>query len=55
MELRRLIQTTIVHPLRPEFSVATLFVPLRLPEDIVLDDLSRSLGIEPISEGTFTE
>ena len=55
MKLRRLIQTTVVHPLRPEFSVATLFVPLRLPEDIVLDDLSRSLGIEPISGDAISE
>ncbi len=55
MELGRLVQTTIMHPLRPEFSVATLFVPLRLPEDIVLDDLSRSLGIEPISGGKISE
>ncbi len=55
MKLRRLIQTTVVHPLRPEFSVATLFVPLRLPEDIVLDDLSRSLGIEPISGDAISD
>ena len=55
MKLRRLIQTMVVHPLRPEFSVATLFVPLRLPEDIVLDALSRSLGIEPISGGAISE
>lgn len=54
MELRRLVQTTIVHPMRPEFSVASLFVPARLPEDIVLDDLSRSLGIEPISGGKIS-
>ena len=55
MELRRLVQTTIVHPLRPEFSVATLFVPLRLPEDTDIDALTRSLGIEPISSGAISQ
>jgi hypothetical protein len=55
MELRRLVQTTLVHPLRPEYSVATLFVPADLPEGIALDALSRSLGIEPISGGAISE
>ncbi len=55
MKLQRLIQTMIVHPLLPGLSVATLFVPLHLPEGTDVEALSRSLGIEPISGGAIAE
>ena len=58
MEARRIFQTTLVHSLRPEFSVAALFLNAELPAGAGVDTgaeaLCRSLGIEPLSGGEIS-
>ena len=60
MEARRIFQTTLVHPLRPEFSVAALFLGAAFPAGPGADTgtgaeaLCRSLGIEPLSGGEIS-
>ncbi len=54
MEARRIFQTTLVHSLRPEFSVAALFLNAELPADTEAEALCRSLGIEPLSGGEIS-
>ncbi len=55
MEPRRLLQTTLVHPLRPEFSVSALFAGAAFSKDTDVDGINAALGIEPISGGTISE
>ncbi len=55
MEPRRILQTTLVHPLRPEFSVSALFVGAVFSKDTDVDGIDAALGIEPISGGTISE
>ena len=58
MEARRIFQTTLVHALRPEFSVAALFLNAELPAAsgaaTGAEALCRSLGIEPLSGGEIS-
>ena len=60
MEARRIFQTTLVHPIRPEFSVAALFLDAAIPAAAGADTearaeaLCRSLGIEPLSGGEIS-
>ena len=54
MEARRIFQTTVVHGLRPEFSVAALFLNTEFPPDVSAEALCRSLGIEPLSGGDIS-
>ncbi len=55
LEPRRILQTTLVHPLRPEFSVSALFVGAAFSKDTDVDGINAALGIEPISGGTISE
>ncbi len=55
LEPRRLLQTTLVHPLRPEFSVSALFVGAVFSKDTDIDGIDAALGIAPISSGTISE
>ncbi len=58
MEARRIFQTTLVHSLRPEFSVAALFLNAEFPAGAgaaaKAEALCRSLGIEPLSGGEIS-
>ncbi len=62
MEARRIFQTTLVHPLRPEFSVAALFLNAELPAAsgtaagaaAGAEALCLALGIEPLSGGEIS-
>ncbi len=58
MEARRIFQTTLVHSLRPEFSVAALFLNAEFPAGAGAaagtEALCRSLGIEPLSDGEIS-
>ena len=54
MEARRIFQTTLVHALRPEFSVAALFLGAEFPAGAGAEALCRSLGIEPLSGGEIS-
>ncbi len=58
MEARRIFQTTLVHSLRPEFSVAALFLNAEFPAGAgaaaEAEALCRSLGIEPLSGGEIS-
>jgi len=60
MEARRIFQTTLVHPIRPEFSVAALFLDAAIPAGAGADTgaraeaLCQSLGIEPLSGGEIS-
>ncbi len=54
MEAQRIFQTTLVHALRPEFSVAALFLNAELPAGTSAELLCRSLGIEPLSGGEIS-
>ncbi len=59
MEARRIFQTTLVHSLRPEFSVAALFLAAPFPAAQIpaardAEALCRSLGIEPMSGGDIS-
>jgi len=58
MDARRIFQTTLVHALRPEFSVAALFVGAEIPAGAGAqgraEALCRSLGIEPLSGGEIS-
>ena len=54
MEARRIFQTTLLHPLRPEFSVAAVFTAARAPAGGGMDGLCQSLGIEPLSGGEIS-
>ena len=55
MESRRLFQTTLVHPLKPEFSLSALFVAAALPPDTNVDGLTAALGMDLLSGGTISE
>ncbi len=55
MEARRIFQTTLVHPIRPEFSVAALFLGAEFPAGTGVEAVSRTLGIEPLSSGEISE
>ncbi len=55
LEPRRILQTTLVHPLRPEFSVSALFVGAVFSKNTDVDGIDAALGIEPISGGTISE
>ena len=55
MEPRRILQTTLVHPLRPEFSVSALFAGAVFSKDTDVDGIDAALGIAPISSGTISE
>ncbi len=55
MEVRRIFQTTLVHPIRPEFSVAALFLGAEFPAGTGVEAVSRTLGIEPLSSGEISE
>jgi len=54
MEAQRIFQTTLVHALRPEFSVAALFLGADYPAGTSAELLCRSLGIEPLSGGEIS-
>jgi hypothetical protein len=54
MEARRIFQTTLVHPLRPEFSVAALYLDAAIPEGTAAELVCRSLGIDPLSGGEIS-
>ncbi len=58
MEARRIFQTTLVHALRPEFSVAALFLNAELPAAsgtaAGAEALCLALGIEPLSGGEIS-
>ena len=54
MEAQRIFQTTLVHALRPEFSVAALFLNAEFPAGTSAELLCRSLGIEPLSGGEIS-
>ncbi len=54
MEARRIFQTMLVHSLRPEFSVAALFLNAEVPAEAGAEALCRSLGIEPLSGGEIS-
>ncbi len=58
MEARRIFQTTLVHSLRPEFSVAALFLNAEIPAGAGIETraeaVCRSLGIEPLSGGEIS-
>lgn len=54
MEAQRIFQTTLVHPLRPEFSVAAIFAAAQVPAGAGMDGLCRGLGIEPLSGGDIS-
>ena len=54
MEVRRIFQTTLVHPIRPEFSVAALFLGAEFPAGTGVEAVSRTLGIEPLSSGDIS-
>lgn len=55
LEPRRILQTTLVHPLRPEFSVSALFIGAVFSKDTDVAGIDAALGIEPISGGTISE
>ena len=55
MEVRRIFQTTLVHPIKPEFSVAALFLGAEFPAGTGVEAVSRTLGIEPLSSGEISE
>jgi len=54
MEARRIFQTTLVHPLRPEFSVAAVFAGADFAAGADVDGICRSLDIEPLSGGEIS-
>jgi hypothetical protein len=62
METRRIFQTTLVHALRPEFSVAALFLDAAFTPGMLAEGgaeggtqaVCRSLGIEPLSGGEIS-
>ncbi len=57
MEARRIFQTTLVHPMRPEFSVAALFLGARIPAAGGAggtEEICRALAIEPLSDGEIS-
>lgn len=54
MEVRRIFQTTLVHPLRSEYSVAALFAGAEIAPGSGMDGLCRGLGIEPLSGGEIS-
>lgn len=62
MEARRIFQTTLVHGLRPEFSVAALFLNAPFTPGMLAERgaeggaeaVCRSLGIEPLSGGEIS-
>ncbi|MEE8188168.1 MAG: hypothetical protein V3T80_03065 [Kiloniellales bacterium] len=55
MTLRRIFQTTLLHPLRPNYSVAVLFVCANFSEHANIDAALAAFGIEPISGGSISE
>ncbi len=55
MKLQRILQTTLVHPLRAEFSATALFVPSDFSENVDIAALLRALGMESLSGGSISE
>ena len=55
MEPQRILQATLVHPLRPEFSVSGLFVRAQFFGHTKIDTVLAALDIEPISGGSISE
>lgn len=55
MESRQIFQTTLIHPLRPEYSVAALFVCANFSEHSDIDTVLEAFGIESISGGSISE
>jgi hypothetical protein len=58
MEARRIFQTTLVHSLRPELSIAALFLNTEFAAgagaEAAVEAVCRPLGIEPMSGGEIT-
>ena len=54
MDARRIFQTTLVHSIRPEYSLATLFLGAEIPDQARAEAICRSLSIEPISSGEIS-
>ena len=54
MDARRIFQTTLVHSIRPEFSLASLFLSAGIPDQARAEAVCRSLGIEPLSSGEIS-
>ena len=54
MDSRRIYQTTLVHSIRPEFSLAALFLSAGIPDQDRAEAICRSLGIEPLSSGEIS-
>jgi hypothetical protein len=55
MEARQIFETILVHPLKPEYSLAALFLGTEVPAGTGVELVSRSLGIEPLSGGEISE
>lgn len=55
MEPRRIFQTTLVHQLKPEFSLSALFVAAALPPDTNIEGLTAALGMDILSGGSISE
>ncbi len=55
VEIRLIFQTTLVHPLRPEFSVSGLFACAKFSEHTKIDTVLEALAIEPMSGGSISE
>jgi len=54
MDARRIFQTTLVHSIKPEFSLAALFLSAEVPDQARAEAVCRSLGIEPLSSGEIS-
>ena len=55
MTPRRIFQTTLLHPLRPDYSVAALFACADFSEHADIGAVLAAFGIEPISGGSISE
>lgn len=55
MNPRRITQTTVVHPLRSEFSFSIVVAPIASADEVAGEQALRELGLEPISEGAISE
>ena len=54
MDAQRIFQTTLVHSIRPEFSLAALFLSAGIPDQARAEAVCRSLEIEPLSSGEIS-
>ena len=54
MEAPQIFQTTLVHSLRPELSVAALFIHTEFPSGTGVEAVCQALGIEPLSGGDIS-